>query len=396
MEEKLGRMLSLFYHSSHIPVSFYTKKGCIYSYVPVVFKPDIAYCILKDAIKAQNTGTGYICCCDIYFGFIHITEDGCILVGPVCGPGVAHKQCAGLLKELNISLIKIKELEYMLDKIPHIGRSRFLSTLRYLDFLFNGEREFVPADLSSGKIFKEQEMLNINAGYKTGIFPVHDTEVVERKLLNMVSFGKTDELINFLKKLTNAQFSSGDLAGDSLRIAKNTFISATAIISRTAVREGMDYDQSLTLSDSYIRKIEFMDNIQEIVPFIGSMMVDYCKKIRKIKQYKNCSSLTYAIIDDIQRHIYQAVTLTGISERIGFSVSYISAVFKKETGISVKEFIQKEKINEAKYMLCDKENSLTYIAEALCYSSVSHFQTSFKKITGTTPGQYRREKHSLF
>ena len=55
------------------------------------------------------------------------------------------------------------------------------------------------------------------------------------------------------------------------------------------------------------------------------------------------------------------------------------------------EYINKKKIEEAERLLRFSDKSLIAIATYLSFSSQSHFQNTFKKVTGKTPTQYQRE-----
>ncbi len=71
---------------------------------------------------------------------------------------------------------------------------------------------------------------------------------------------------------------------------------------------------------------------------------------------------------------------------------HLSAVFSAETGMTLEQFIIRQKVERIKELLSYKQLSLTEIADQLGYSSVAHLSSQFKKITGETPSAFR--KHS--
>ena len=79
-----------------------------------------------------------------------------------------------------------------------------------------------------------------------------------------------------------------------------------------------------------------------------------------------------------------------MAARLGYNRTYLCSRFKQEAGISLTQFIRKEKIGEAKRLLQFTDQDLGQIAALLDFSSQSHFQTVFKKIAGETPMAYRR------
>ena len=61
--------------------------------------------------------------------------------------------------------------------------------------------------------------------------------------------------------------------------------------------------------------------------------------------------------------------------------------------MTIGRYIQKEKIARAKNLLVYSDRSILEISEYLCFNSQSHFGKVFKKETGMTPRQYRQENH---
>ena len=70
---------------------------------------------------------------------------------------------------------------------------------------------------------------------------------------------------------------------------------------------------------------------------------------------------------------------------------YFSRLFKKETGVGFKEYVQAEKMEEARKYLAHSVLSVEVIASKLGYRNLSHFSTTFKKVTDLTPQEYRKQ-----
>ena len=80
-----------------------------------------------------------------------------------------------------------------------------------------------------------------------------------------------------------------------------------------------------------------------------------------------------------------------VAEVIGLSPCHLSRIFKKEVGMSMVDYVQKERIEAAKYMLIHTDETLAAISQYLYFSTQSYFIRIFRKYTGMTPGQYRRD-----
>ena len=102
----------------------------------------------------------------------------------------------------------------------------------------------------------------------------------------------------------------------------------------------------------------------------------------------------FALINDMI--IYSMENLDSVSETIlaekcFMSNSQFSKVFKKHMGKTYKEFIVNLRISEGKRRIIATDKTITEIAYATGFASSSHFISSFKKLTGTTPLQYRNK-----
>jgi AraC-like DNA-binding protein len=83
---------------------------------------------------------------------------------------------------------------------------------------------------------------------------------------------------------------------------------------------------------------------------------------------------------------------TYISNKIGLDYGYLSNLFTKVKGETIQHFYIKHKIEKAKELIFYDEKSLTEIADYLHYSSIAHFSSQFKKITGLTPTVFKKMK----
>ena len=91
----------------------------------------------------------------------------------------------------------------------------------------------------------------------------------------------------------------------------------------------------------------------------------------------------------IYLHLHEKIIIDAVANDIGLSPNYLSTLFKKETGLTLQQYITKKKIEVASGMLLYSERTPTDIGNILAFSSTSHFIKTFKSITGLTPRQYK-------
>lgn len=79
-----------------------------------------------------------------------------------------------------------------------------------------------------------------------------------------------------------------------------------------------------------------------------------------------------------------------LSKELKADYSYLSKLFSQSEGITIEQFLQKQKIERVKELLSYDELSVSEIAHQLEYSSPAHLSTQFKKITGLSPMAYKQ------
>jgi len=83
-----------------------------------------------------------------------------------------------------------------------------------------------------------------------------------------------------------------------------------------------------------------------------------------------------------------------LSEALHYEYNYLSSLFSSVEGITLEQYIIRQKIEKAKELLFYDELNLSEIAEKLGYSSVAHLSAQFKKITGFTPSELKKSRTS--
>lgn len=91
----------------------------------------------------------------------------------------------------------------------------------------------------------------------------------------------------------------------------------------------------------------------------------------------------------IQDHLDGDTSLTAIAEHFHFSREYLLRVFKKESGITILQYINDIKINKAKELLKNPELPIKEIAQLLGFNSTGYFIRFFKSKMGISPKVYR-------
>ena len=130
-----------------------------------------------------------------------------------------------------------------------------------------------------------------------------------------------------------------------------------------------------------LKKIEITSNILYFI----LKVIDYGEK----KFKKEVSPEIEIICKYIGENINDELNLDSLAVKINLSLSRFKHRFKEELGVPPKEFILREKIDKAKYLIAHTSDSFASIAYELGFSSASYFATVFKRFTLLTPSQFK-------
>ena len=187
----------------------------------------------------------------------------------------------------------------------------------------------------------------------------------------------------------------GVLSKNAVINMKYHFVITTAMITRLCKQNGMEMEQAFRLSDFYIQKLDGIHTVEEVQSLHDEMVMDYTEKMRRYFRDNTYSKHINASKEYIYSHIKERITIEDLADSLGVSASYLSRLFKKETGISVSAYIRRQKIEMAKNLLQYSDYPIIEIANRLSFSSQSHFIQQFREVTGMTPGKYRDEHYMI-
>jgi len=106
--------------------------------------------------------------------------------------------------------------------------------------------------------------------------------------------------------------------------------------------------------------------------------------------HKPPKSVVENICTYIESHTGEDFSREDLASFVNFNSAYLSRLFKKETGMSLSDYIVKCRIEKAKSLLIQSTVKVADIAEIVGYYNISHFTKMFKKHTSLTPQDYRK------
>ncbi|WP_286906793.1 helix-turn-helix domain-containing protein [Clostridium sp. UBA1652] len=208
---------------------------------------------------------------------------------------------------------------------------------------------------------------------------------LEREIQNSVAKGESSEAI---KLMNSFEFNpTHRVPNNPLRAWKNYGFVINTLLRIGADRGGVSPIYIHNISDKFAILIEKVTSKAELDSLLKKMTLEYCELVRNFST-SHYSPIIGKCIDYIKINFYNKISLKTISSEIGISPSHLSRQFKKETKVTITEFINKVKIEEAKFLLKQNELSITDIALKVGFENHNYFCSVFKKLTSCTPKEY--------
>lgn len=198
---------------------------------------------------------------------------------------------------------------------------------------------------------------------------------------------------NLVQIKANFFDGKGKLSDDPVRNVRYHIIVAAALISRVCVQGGLDHNTAYTLSDIYIQRADKCECTERLLDLLEEMQLDFAGRMRSLKKENVISIHVRRSIDYIYNHLHEPLVIGDIAGFVGLNSSYLSKLFARETGVSIKKFITDAKLTTAENMLRYSDFSFLDISLSLGFSSQSAFISVFRKAKGITPKQYREQHY---
>lgn len=309
------------------------------------------------------------------------------VIGPIFTNDMSDQILSEYLRNYTLSIPLKKGLTSKLQMIPVVI---FTTLQRYglmLHYSVTGQM------ISDSDITQDHSLQTENADnfeqWRTG--QIHGTWEIEQHLLQIVKDGNIN-LLNS-KKIFATSGQPGILCpGNPIRQKKDEMIVLTALCTRAAISGGLLPEVAYTLSDFYIQRLENAKTVDEIMNCSFEVIRDFTTRVHEQKQNSNYGKSTQACINYIDFHIFSKIQLAKMASELGYASYYLTACFKRDTGISLNEYINRRKIEKAKDLLLSSNIEIKALSEKLCFSNSSYFCSIFHKFTGMTPNEYRNMK----
>ena len=167
-------------------------------------------------------------------------------------------------------------------------------------------------------------------------------------------------------------------------------------VKKNLMRLGVDLSKEKDLEDLYYKNRVFSPKqyeatlrlleifAEELSQIVEEMVIQEDEKepprIKKAKRY-------------IHDHLDDDLSLDDVANSVNWSAYYFSRMFKKATGLNFVDYVARVRIDQAKKLLLNPHLNVSEIAYEVGFQSITHFNRVFRKLTGTSPTDYRKQNY---
>lgn len=169
---------------------------------------------------------------------------------------------------------------------------------------------------------------------------------------------------------------------------KSIFWEVNQVVYAHLAKQGIQI--SLLLSDSLSQQMA-----EKVEQSAADMLRYENYLLDKVFAYEDeldkSKGLIQQINDYIHQHYAENITRSEIGAEFYLVPEYLAKMYKKKTGVSLKDYINEYRIEQAKKMLQHTDKPVGEVAADVGFGNLSYFSTLFKKSAGMTPVEYRRQ-----
>ena len=305
-------------------------------------------------------------------------------------------------QELSLTPSQIEAFKAYYRNLPIINDENVLISIATTlgDIIWNGENNF-DIEYINYEIPDKRKPLPRTESFSAEetLPPSYSLEMIEKnyenenKLLEAVSKGK----LNKVNIITTSILYKGTEQRilDPLRNRKNYLIIMNTLL-RKAAEQGEVHPYHINkLSSVFAKKIEELYSLESSVQLQKEMIYKYCLLVKE-HSLKTHSQLVGKVLTLISYDLSANLTLKHIAAVMNVNASYLSALFKKECGETLTDYVSRKRMETAANTLAHTDKQVQTVAEECGILDVNYFIKIFKRQYRLTPTQYRNEANPKY
>ena len=217
---------------------------------------------------------------------------------------------------------------------------------------------------------------------------IEERYAAEGEVMKAISNGNMEEALKSFTKL--GKFKLPVRYKDPIRNIRNGLITLNSLWRKAAEMGGVHPAHIDALSTQLAKRIETINSSQEAGRFKTEMLRKYCLLVRNYS-LRGCSPVVQKVVNHINLNLTEDLSLKRLAVEYSVNASYLSALFKKDMGVTLTDYISQQRVRKAITLINSSDMQIQDIASESGIYDVNYFRKLFKKITGKTPTEYVKQ-----
>ena len=316
-----------------------------------------------------------------------------LIIGPYRQEPPSDEQLLEISERLGLTPARHHELKLYLSSVPTLAEdSPLMGAIAVLCERVFGTRDYEVVFTQEETIRPDVPLTKTLSDVSVDDAMVSMREMEERyafenKIIRSVELGLTGESAKLASAFNSKLFDVR--TSDPIRNAKNYCIIMNTLLRKAAERGGVHPIYLDRMSSSFAVKIEECELPQDCTALMSQMYRDYTRLVKK-HSFRSYSPVVRRVILAVESDLSRELSTATLSDSQGISAGYLSAVFKRETGVTLTEFIRMRRMEYAQYLLDSTSLQIQTVALHCGILDLQYFSKLFKRHTGMTPSEYRQ------
>lgn len=316
-----------------------------------------------------------------------------LVIGPYTLHGVSKQMILKLAEIFAIPHNIFPQLEkYYQNLSPLPNETRFLALVNtFGERIWGGIDNFSLQDVDSlfsmkSDTFRREPNYDNSEENFLSIQILEERYALENEFIHAISQGQTHKAEMFMNNMNSKGLESR--TSNPIRNLKNYTIILNTLLRKAAETGAVHPIHLDSLSSRYAKEIELLTSEKSALALQREMVHKYCLLVKN-HSLKGYSLLVRKVLTNIDTDLTADLSLKTQAEFLNVNPSYLSNLFKKETGQTLTEYVNRKRIEYAIYLLNSTNMQVQMIAGYCGILDVNYFTKIFKKIVGMTPKEYR-------
>ena len=216
------------------------------------------------------------------------------------------------------------------------------------------------------------------------------SELTSPYLLNYIKNGQHEEVKEIILKIDFEGYSN-KLAGVDLLHVKYAGYGLVTLASSVASLGGLPKVEERKLNQAFLLNEANFQSAKDVLVYVSRICYTLAKKVYENKFAQIQTPIVFHAANYINENIEHKILNAKVAKHTNCSVQYLNKLFKEELGLTVAQYIIREKINYSKTLIASGSVDTGDLYKRLSFCSQSHFTQTFKKQVGLTPTQFKRK-----